>query len=67
MTLSGKEHYDLMAQFEKQYKGMRLDREKNKEIWRSGNIYENGETNALFLAYRMGYTLGKLCPFTEGE
>lgn len=55
--LLSKEHYDLMAQFEKEYKHLRLDRE-DKDLWVKCCIYQNGETNNLFLAYRKGYALG---------
>lgn len=54
-----KEHYDLMKQFEKDFPDKRLDREKDKKIWAKARIYENGETNNLFLAYRLGYSYGK--------
>lgn len=54
-----KEHYDLMEVFEREFKGRRLDRE-NRELWAQGAIYQNGETNALFLAFRLGYALGKV-------
>jgi hypothetical protein len=57
--LKTKEHYDLMAQFEREFKGMRLDKE-DKELWHKGIIYQNGETNNLFDAFRRGYSLGKL-------
>jgi len=57
MSVSSKEHYELMTMFEKEFKGYRLDRE-DKSFWSKGNIYQNGETNALFLAYRRGYALG---------
>lgn len=58
MTLLGKEHYDLMDAFERENRGLRLDREKDKAEWARGHIYESGETNNLFLAYRSGYALG---------
>lgn len=56
--LFSKDHYELMAMFEKEFKHHRLDRER-KELWSKGHIYENGETNFLFLAYRKGYSYGK--------
>jgi hypothetical protein len=56
--LMTKEHYELMANFEREYKHRRLDREKDKENWRRGNVYEDGHVNELFLAYRKGYALG---------
>ena len=58
--LNTKEHYDLMAKFERDFKGERLDREEDKELWKRGRIYQNGRVNDLFLAYRMGYSLGKV-------
>lgn len=57
--LLDKEHYDLMDQFEREFRGHRMDREKDKGLWVSGHVYECGETNALFLAFRRGYSLGK--------
>lgn len=56
--LMTKEHYELMEAFEREHKHHRLDRE-NKELWKSGNVYEDGRANELFLAYRKGYALGK--------
>ena len=58
MKLKSQEHYDLMAQFEREYQGHRLDRE-DKSLWERGAIYQNGETNALFLAYRRGCAYGR--------
>jgi hypothetical protein len=54
-----KEHYDLMAQFEKEFKHRRLDKEQ-KELWGSGNVYQDGHVNELFLSYRRGYSLGRV-------
>lgn len=59
MGLKDKEHWDLMAQFEREHKGRRLDREKDKALWAKGNLYEDGIANELFLAYRRGYAYGK--------
>ena len=56
--LGTKEHYDLMLNFEKLYKGHRLDKE-DKKLWSKSIIYQDGLVNKLFLAYRYGYTLGK--------
>lgn len=53
-----KEHYALMDSFEREHKHRRLSREKSKELWKSGNVYEDGQVNDLFLAYRKGYALG---------
>jgi hypothetical protein len=59
MQLHTKEHYDLMAQFEKTFKNERLDREEDKELWAKGRIYQSGKTNELFATYRLGYAFGK--------
>jgi len=56
--LLSKEHYELIAQFEKEFKGCRLDKEE-KSFWSKGNIFQSGEVNNLFLAYRRGYALAK--------
>lgn len=58
MTLNIQEHCDLMAMFEREYKGARLDYE-DKAMWPKGHIYQNGETNNLFLAYRKGCAYGR--------
>jgi hypothetical protein len=57
MTLFSKDHYDLMSMFEHEFRGFRLDRE-DKALWAKGNVYQSGETNNLFLAYRKGHALG---------
>ena len=58
--LNMKEHYELMAQFEKTAgKYFRLDREP-KQDWKRGIIYQHGEANAAFLVFRDGYAYGKL-------
>lgn len=62
MQLKSQTHHDLMAFFEsKVIKTLpcsyrRLDRE-DKGMWDKGRIYKNGEVNALFLAFRLGYSL----------
>lgn len=54
------ELYKVMERFENVYKGQtRLDREKDKEIWKIGSFYENGETNKLFNAFLNGYMYNK--------
>jgi len=53
-----REHYELMEMFERQFKGHRLDKE-DKSYWPRGNVYQSGETNNLFLAYRLGFAYGK--------
>lgn len=58
MSINDKEHYDLMAAFEKRYNYKDLKREP-KEIWYRGAIYCHGEKNHEFLVFRDGYALGK--------
>ena len=53
MSLTSKEHYELMAAFEKQFMYLRLDREA-KSLWPTGRIYQDGQANELFLAFRCG-------------
>ena len=53
-----KEHYELLAAFEKEFKGRRLDKE-DKGDWARGIIYQDGHTNELFLVFRKGYALGQ--------
>lgn len=57
MALTSKDHYELMAQFEREFANRRLDKE-DKALWPKGNVYQNGETNELFLAYRRGCAYG---------
>jgi hypothetical protein len=57
--LKTQEHYDLMAQFERAFKHERLDKE-DKELWNKSQIYQDGKVNNLFLAYRLGYSYGKI-------
>jgi len=56
--LKTQEHQDLMSMFEREFKGRRLDRE-TKAIWPMERIYQDGQVNELFLAYRRGYAYGK--------
>jgi hypothetical protein len=58
MQIVTQEHGDVMAQFEREFKGRRLDREL-KAFWVKGLVYQDGEVNELFLAYRRGYALAK--------
>lgn len=59
MTLGSQEHCDLMDMFEREYRGsLRLDRE-TKDMWPRGHIYQNGDANNVFIAYRKGYVFGK--------
>ncbi len=58
MTLGSQEHDDLMKMFEREFSSERLDKE-SKALWPQGNIYQSGEANKLFLAYRRGYAYGR--------
>ena len=57
--LNTQEHINLMTMFEKEFKGRRLDREA-KTLWPRGRIYQDGNVNEHFDAYRRGYALGKV-------
>ena len=57
MTLTSKDHYELIAQFDKQFSHRRLDKE-DKALWLKGNVYQDGATNELFLAFRSGAAYG---------
>ncbi len=59
MTIGSKEHYEILFNFEKNFKEMRLDREKNIDLWKIGQVYENGETNKMYKAFIMGYSFGR--------
>ena len=58
--LHTQEHYDLLAQFEREFNvnGSRADKEP-KGMWPQGYVYCHGELNQTFLAYRKGYAFGK--------
>lgn len=56
--LKTQEHQDLLAMFEREFKGRRFDKEP-KDIWPMGRVYQDGQVNELFLAYRRGYAYGK--------
>jgi hypothetical protein len=59
MTLNSKEHYDLMAMFEHEFRGdFRLDKE-DKTLWKKGHLYQDGNANLAFLAYRRGYAFAR--------
>ncbi len=59
MSMIGtKEHYDLIVQFDRQFKHLRLDKE-DKEFWRKGHVYQDGHVNQFYGAFFQGYALGK--------
>ena len=56
LTIKSPEFYNLIAMFERDFARVgRLDKEP-KDFWAKGNIYQNGEINCLFLAFRKGYS-----------
>lgn len=55
--LNDKEHYDLIAAFERCHPG-RMDKE-DKALWPRGIIYQDGHVNELFLAFRRGYAYSR--------
>ena len=57
MGLLTAEHYEMMEFFDRQHRHLRLDKE-SKDLWSRGIIYQNGEANALFLAFRQGVAYG---------
>lgn len=58
MKVGTKEFDEILANFEKNFNYLRLDKE-SEELWRTGNIYQNGETNNAYRAYIYGYSLGR--------
>jgi len=57
MQVKTREHYELIEQFESEFPG-RHDKE-DRDLWRIGRIYQDGQLNELFLAYRRGYALAQ--------
>lgn len=58
MQIVTQEHYDIIAMFERIYSG-RFDKE-DKALWAKGHVYQDGEMNNLFLAFRHGVAFGKV-------
>jgi len=56
MTITSKEHFDLLAQFEKPFKSKPAREEKS--LW-AHSIYCDGAINRDFLRFREGYALAK--------
>lgn len=56
--LGTKEYYEVIAEFEKSFKG-RFDKEP-MELWKKQRIYQDGNLNELFKAFLLGYSLGKV-------
>jgi hypothetical protein len=66
MEIKTQEHQDVVAQFDREFKGSRLDKEA-KGLWRAGRIYQDGHVNDLFLAYRRGYALARSVYLSQAE
>lgn len=65
--IKSREHYELMEHFERTIgRHLRVDRE-TKEMWHCGSVYQNGEANNLFIAYREGYSLHKCITILGGK
>ena len=58
MTLNSAAHIEMMDFFDRQYRHCRLDKEP-KDMWPKRIIYQNGEINELFLAFRTGVAYGQ--------
>lgn len=54
-----KEHYEAMNMFDTIYKTERLDKEKSKELWKIGQVYEDGAVNNMFKSFLHGYQYHK--------
>jgi hypothetical protein len=63
MQLNSQEHIDMIKQFEKDFdmfsfKSRRFDKEP-REMWVKGHVYQDAEVNAVFKAWRFGYSYGR--------
>lgn len=58
MTLHSQDHYEIMEMFERALKPGRTDKEP-KSLWAKGHIYQDGQVNNLFLAFRQGVAYGR--------
>lgn len=57
MQIHTKEHQDIIKAFEGLHAG-RFDKE-DKELWVKGYVYQDGELNKQFIAFRHGYSVGR--------
>lgn len=59
MKVGSKEHYEMMAFFERTFKREgRMDKE-DKDLWPKGYVYQHGEVNRLFSVFLHGVAFGK--------
>jgi hypothetical protein len=59
MQIGSKEHYDILAMFDKTFANYETTKEIDKDLWKRGYVYCNGKTNDLYKAYLYGYAHGK--------
>lgn len=59
MKVGTKEWHEIVVNFERNYRYERLDKEP-EELWKQGSVYQDGTINALYNAYLLGYSLGRL-------
>ena len=57
MSLLSAAHYEMIDFFDRHFSHLRLDKE-SKDQWAKGRIYQSGEVNELFLAFRRGAAYG---------
>lgn len=62
--LMSKEHYELIAAFERSHKE-RFDKE-DKSLWPKGIIYQDGRVNDMFLSFRHGFVYAKCVAYGDG-
>ena len=62
MTIQSADHYEMIEFFDRLFAHLRLDKEP-KDMWAKGRIYQNGEANDLFIAFRHGVGYGKSVEF----
>ena len=60
MKIGSKEHQEILENFEKNFSDLRLDKEENKQLWRKGIVYQNGETNKLYNVFILGYGFARV-------
>jgi hypothetical protein len=59
MKLNDSEFYNILNQFKSDFKNLNISLEKNKNLNKIQVFFENGETNKMFKAYLLGYSLSK--------
>lgn len=66
MQIKSKEHYDLINEFERIHSNLRHDKE-GKFLWSKGLVYQSGDVNRLFIAFRNGYAVGRVVYMMESQ